>query len=459
MKNTVSRWLLILILGISFSACDLSVDTEVTPPEDKLKAALPQIQYYTAYWAGSDLTRYQLIWMQQQAGFRGSHLQVDKYNMNPSYLDAQWNFFYNNIYFACQNTITTGIDADAPAYSGISRIMQAVSLGLMTDTWGAIPYYYAMGYFSGGFYPQYDTQEEIYQYIMQLLESGINDLNSALAGSAITPGPDEDLIYQGDLEKWRRAANVLQMRYYLRLANLTGGYESIAFMAQGMETFRGPQDDMTFYFDPAFNLENPHYYHDTSIRNARIGKFFVDKLKETSDPRLPVFVEANDEGQFVGSAPGEGLATASFIGPGLASQHSELPLITYTEQKFIEAELYSRMMLQGQADQAFEEAVKSSLTVHGVSDPQWEAIHAEVENVTLEQIINAKYIALALQPEVWTDFRRTGFPQLTPYEGVERTEIPRRFIYPSNELNMNEGNVPANVTIYTSVWWDTPLLD
>ncbi|HSV75935.1 MAG TPA: SusD/RagB family nutrient-binding outer membrane lipoprotein, partial [Bacteroidales bacterium] len=62
-------------------------------------------------------------------------------------------------------------------------------------------------------------------------------------------------------------------------------------------------------------------------------------------------------------------------------------------------------------------------------------------------------VALFLQPEVWSDFRRTGFPQLTPFNPAENT-IPRRMLYPQNELNNNPDKVPQNITIFSRVWWD-----
>jgi len=35
--------------------------------------------------------------------------------------------------------------------------------------------------------------------------------------------------------------------------------------------------------------------------------------------------------------------------------------------------------------------------------------------------------------------------------------IPRRMIYPQNELNNNPDMVPRNVTIFSRVWWDREL--
>jgi hypothetical protein len=79
----------------------------------------------------------------------------------------------------------------------------------------------------------------------------------------------------------------------------------------------------------------------------------------------------------------------------------------------------------------------------------------------LNVLISQKYLALFTQPEVWVDYRRTGFPVLTPAIGGATGfnpggGIPRRLPYPISEITYNAGNVPANVQSYESprLWWD-----
>lgn len=452
MKKLFGTWTLFLLMAIFLAGCDLSDNIPVPSPEEQLQDNFPQVQFVLSTWAGSDMTRYQLIWMQQLGAIRGSHLQVDRYKMESTILDGHWQYFYHNIYLGCQTLISQADEAKAPAYRGIARVMQAYGLGLMTDTWGDIPFNNAFNYF-GGPAPVYDQQSEIYQKIFELLLSAIDDLNVAMADDSFRPAAAEDLIYQADLDKWKRAARVLQMRFMLRQANLTNDYENITVLAESGMVFRGNQDNMAYPFTLSF--PNPHFSNDNDAnkRNTRMGKYLVDKLIETNDPRLPVFVRKNIAQQYLGTPPGEQVSSASFVGTTLASANSPLFLLTYAEQKFIEAEIYYHAQQQSLADQAFSEAVKASLANHNVSNPQWESLHADIQNVSLEQIINAKYIALFLQAEVWSDYRRTGFPQLTPYAEAETPEIPRRFVYPHTEAMQNP-NVPAEVNIYTRMWWD-----
>ncbi|MEM9391667.1 MAG: SusD/RagB family nutrient-binding outer membrane lipoprotein, partial [Bacteroidota bacterium] len=83
------------------------------------------------------------------------------------------------------------------------------------------------------------------------------------------------------------------------------------------------------------------------------------------------------------------------------------------------------------------------------------------DEARLEQIMTQKYIALYSHGlETWTDFRRTGFPALTPVTGGNNAfnlngEIPRRLPYPQTEIDLNNSNVPITSPDFQDrFWWD-----
>jgi len=186
-----------------------------------------------------------------------------------------------------------------------------------------------------------------------------------------------------------------------------------------------------------------------------VGQFFTDLLKENNDPRLQYYVTMDANGEYEGTPPGEGRYNASLPSDRVASHDTPISLVSYTEQQFIKAEVFLKTGNQHLADQAFQEAVISSLRECGIEDAAWEDAHAYVENVTLEQVMTAKYVALFLNPEVWTDYRRTGYPDLTPYQDAPEGEIPRRFVYPQNEHERNAENIPDDAGLFDRVWWDS----
>jgi hypothetical protein len=63
----------------------------------------------------------------------------------------------------------------------------------------------------------------------------------------------------------------------------------------------------------------------------------------------------------------------------------------------------------------------------------------------------------------WSEWRRTGVPALVPTPKATNSskQIPRRFVYGSNEPNLNKTNYQAAVSRLTGgdtqdakIWWD-----
>ena len=148
--------------------------------------------------------------------------------------------------------------------------------------------------------------------------------------------------------------------------------------------------------------------------------------------------------------------TSSYVGAYYASPASSIPLVSYVEMKFIEAEAKLRNSDAGGAATAFNDAVKASIMqVTGGPDAAYEAANASetAASITLDKIMYEKWVALFIQCEAYADWRRTGFPALTPNINGNTTTIPVRLIYPQNERLYNT-NYPGTKQLTDPVWWD-----
>jgi hypothetical protein len=133
-------------------------------------------------------------------------------------------------------------------------------------------------------------------------------------------------------------------------------------------------------------------------------------------------------------------------------------LLSYTEQEFIRAEAALQSGDNSTAYAAYLNAIESSCA-EALVGSEYDAYVAQATvgvgegSLTLENVITQKYLALYTNPEVFSDWRRTNIPALTPVTG---TQIPRRLPYAQTELFSNPDNVPspADVNIFTPVWWD-----
>jgi hypothetical protein len=108
-------------------------------------------------------------------------------------------------------------------------------------------------------------------------------------------------------------------------------------------------------------------------------------------------------------------------------------------------------------------AINSNMTKLGVSAAAitaYIAAHGTLPTTSVDaaisQVANQEYIALYLNPEVWTLWRRTNSPTLRSTAGSNG--IPRRLLYPQSEYSYNTANVPvpasANTLWSPKIFWD-----
>jgi len=438
----IRRYINYILSGLVFllaTSCNLE-EENINPddPEDaNVNLILPGAQAGLAYAQGSDLGRYANVFTQHLEGAGRQHLVIGQYQITEGDVDNLWRF---NLYPAMENlqlVIQKAAEEGSPHYSGIAKVMLANTLGLTTDAWGDIPFSQA---FQGAenLRPSYDTQEAIYGEIQRLLDEGIAELQAPT--SFRSPGRD-DLIYGGRLNLWVRAANTLKARYYNHLSQVDPMGSATQALAALQAGLASPAEDALFQFGTTETEANPYYQFNQQRGDVVMGDFFVNLLQSQDDPRLPFFV-AED---------------GTSMGPFYGSINSPVPLVTYYEAKFIEAEAQLRAGSPDGAAAAFNEAVSASLqSVTGAADPAYVAAVASETGatITLQDIMTQKYIAMFTTIEPWVDYRRTGLPAIPVLQDA-LGPFPLRFPYPQSERLYNAANLPSNLNDTSDpVWWD-----
>ena len=444
----------ILLTALVFSSCSKWIDPSINvDPNNPTNVAMAQlvapIEVNLAYVVGGDLARIGCEWTQQIAGLQSQAADIDIYNISEADVDNAWLWnLYSPGMINSKILIEKAEASTSPHYSGIAKVLMAYHLGVTTDLWGDIPYSDAFNGASGQTKAKYDTQQTIYTTIFTLLNDAITDLSST--SSSFEPGT-EDVIYGGDLTKWVKTAYALVARYKLHLAKQNGATAYTEALAAIAKSYSSNGDDFKVVFGSAYSNSNPIYQSEQErsgyyAANSKI----MSMLSSTNDPRLLAYFDGN-----VGSASGEINSKASAIGVNYASSESPVYLMSFAEIKFIEAEASLKTNDVPRAVAAYNAALKSSLDREGVYNATWFAANSiTAATISLEKIINQKYLSSFLQIETWSDWRRTGFPTLALAKGAVTTEIPRRLPYPQNERLYNGDNMPAGLTITSRVWWD-----
>jgi hypothetical protein len=368
-------------------------------------------------------------------------------------------------------------------------------LGIATDTWGNIPYSEASLGAGENLFPTFDTQQAIYTEIFALLDNAISALASA-DDSGISLGR-EDIIYDGNIEQWLRAAYTIKARYQLHLVN-SGSVSASDVLTTIESGFTSNSDDFQMFYDDK-NI-NPWYSVEILARNT--GNFHNDIASQmvssmngeyypfesglvSIDPRLPRFAKNDGSSEWKGYVSGGGgfspdgvtNGNTQFVEEGFyTSIDSPLLLISYAEAMFIKAEAAflanggntTSIGSNGTAYEAYMEGITASMDkydVDGVDYMTDTSIAVEEAGLMLNHIMKEKYIHNFLNPETYVDYRRYNFSDnvfkgLTIREEIDSDgdyagEWFRRATYPSSELNRNRTNVEANQqTPVTPVWWN-----
>lgn len=427
-----------------------NLPSEVTPA---LLLTVSEVAMQSLYTG--QLARTSSILAQQHAGNDFQMIEVRDYSFDEQDNTNEWITIYADALINQQELIEVAGDA-SPYYRGIATILKCMTIGLATDYWGDIPYSEALQG-SENFNPNYDSQESIIVAIQADLNNAINDLSAPITANAFLPGAD-DFIHGGNTAQWIKAAHMLKVRYANRLSKKdpTGSAnDALAHLALSGVTSNADNTNAIFGVN-GNELNSWAAFNNARQDYIKMGEFFIDLLNSTADPRIGLYATETADGIYLGVANNGVNFDASNTGPLYSSDAAPLPLLTYYEMKFIEAEANLRLGNTDAAANAYNEAVKANiLATTGSANPSYELVYASetAATISLDKIMTQKYIAMFTQPEVWADWRRTNLPALTPNPDGETDGIPRRFPSSINERLYNS-NAEIISNLLTPVWWD-----
>ena len=438
--NNLIKYGTIILFSLFIISCDKWIDPAINENPDEItdvpyNMLLPAIEVDLSYNLGGFLiSTVPAMWMQQVYGQARQAATIGKnYLITETDVEYCWEAAYTEYLMDLSIYIDKTGDANRQA-RGVGKVLMALGLGHITDLWGDIPYSEA---FKGNndLNPVYDSQESIYNTIKTLLTEAIADLSTPDSENEIPlDSRANDLIYDGDAYKWIAVAHSLRARYAIHLSK-KGTVDYSAVISDCAAGISSNENDLQMPFGNTESNANPRYQYDTQRGDVGPSPSFA--AFAAGDPRLEVF--AGGPGGF-----------GSFYG----MMDSPVALMTYVETKFIEAEAYLRKVpASGElANESYDAAVTASLEKFGIDNPEWlnDNTSGVLGDMSIKGIIEAKYIALFLQAEVYNDYRRTGWPVLNPSAG---NAIPSRFPYCANERLYNPKNVPTGVSLNTPVWW------
>jgi len=288
------------------------------------------------------------LWVQYYSEIQ--YRDEDKYIVR-SGTSGGWGF-YTNVLQDAQRMIQKGEASSIPNWSAVGRILKSYTFGVMTDAMGDLPYSQAL---KGDtvLAPAYDTQQAIYNGLLADLAQASSEID--LAGVGFATG---DLMYDGNMGRWRKFANSLRLRLAIRLSNVDAtkaANEAAAAVAAGV--FTSNADNAQLMYLATSPNRNPIYNDARGRDDYGLSKTYVDSLTSWNDPRLPIFAQINPAGTGYQGLPnglndGEGTPIVNISRIGAywrETPNAPMHLSTYSEVLFLQAEAAERGWIVGSA--------------------------------------------------------------------------------------------------------------
>ncbi|MFT5885089.1 MAG: hypothetical protein ACI9IP_001549 [Arcticibacterium sp.] len=507
---------LAVLACFTFGSCDEDKLTELNV--NKNASTDIDLSYLLAYGqtrvAGSryESWRTNLIYsstmIQHNATLQG-YWSGDKYYYNAQYSGAYWERHFPDAIKNLTNVVDrTEGDGERVNMNSFAKIMRAFDLHRITDLYGDIPYAQAGRGIDGeeNWFPAYQSQQEVYTAIVADVKSARDAMNAG--GDQLG---DQDILYKGDVAKWKKFANALLMRVALRMSNVDPGTAQAVFTeAANSGTFGSNGDNALF--TQVLGAGGDVNFNGTSLamsnapggggdNNAKISKTLMDWLNANNDPRKMILVggignpyessntwNTNPDDQ-VGLPNGYNSTTIkdlfpdfstvhaySFINPKIVELDDPTPFITYAETELMKAEAAEKGWLSSSASDHFTMGVSAAInswSAFGVDIPSGDVTQAYIDGLGYDaassmdkmRLIGEQYWAATYlnHIESWSNWRRTGYPALTPTSDPNNDTngtIPRRLRYYENEIGSNPENYAAAIArqgedrLTTRIWWD-----
>lgn len=445
-----------------------------------------------------------------------AYFNSDSYTYNNAWVsDGFWIPYYTGVLKHMRKV--EEIVAQSPEYGNIyqaMRIFAASCTAQITDIFGDVPYSEAG---SGNSAAKYDSQQSIYMSLFKELTEAVNELKAHKDDKAYVGfKKEQDLIYDGDLDKWMKLGNSLRLRFAMRLSFVdaaTSKREAEAALAAPGGVFTDNSDNAGVYISGKGNCGWP-LFQISGWGEFCMSKTMENILKTTStvaDPRMtlwfghtetstaeaPVYagipngLSVSELGQYPDRSYVWGLKTM----PNWNTVNDKTSnfkalvrqqIMNYAEVCLLKAEAALRGYAgAGSAEQNYLAGIQASFDGErssvdaGLYSTEQDETYKTTGSVAwnsvsdfeghLNQIITQKWLAVYPNGvEAWSEFRRTGYPKLSPVKHsleptvkAENGEFIKKLRYVDDELRENPNATSSGLNqgkgdgLNVRVWWDT----
>ena len=471
--------LLISLVTWMFTSCDDFLGDNINPDKNVVVTAeleLPVVLFYASQ-INYDHAEYGNYLTQTFTTGGKSQTGVYAYKSGWEFLTMnrhpQWRRHFYDIGVNVNEMIKDAQKEKSYNFELIGRTVKLMSTLFTTDVFGDMPLSQAYNSIA----PTYDTQEDIYKWMLKEADDLIALYNNEAWTKASTNKPINikmDRIFAGDLAKWKAFTYGLKARILLRkLPNWDNTPENCQLIINAVDSAMsgGSFPEPNYYYDggsgekssPWSSLQpsiNTWESRKNEMDKAIPTKFFVKDIMglydspsaskgKSEDPRLERLMtprsgptnDPSDSFRFLEANIGMGVSYKETNYPDLfksvySKNNSYVSLMLTEELLMIKAEaLYWMKNKKTEAYDVMMTAVNRNIERHRPTDPTENARYNVYVNrfkpmvkyfpgsssFNIGHLMRHKYVCMYLQPELWNDMRRYNYSNSTngkTYDGA-----------------------------------------
>lgn len=460
MKKIIYTWL--CLLSIWFTSCE-KID-EIQDDPNRVSSSTPDLIFTNIQITASNNISTSAALASRQLGNTDGVSDNQYYNWQRAGFD---NYFKLK---QISKLRQEAINYNAPVYLALAKFYESYFIVETTLVFGDVPFSEAVQIEQEIVSPKYDSQKDIFIQVLKNLK----DANDELA--QIEQTIKGDIIYKGDVNKWRKLINSYTLKVLLDLSikskdpdlKVVQLFNEILSNSSKYPIFENLTDSAFLNYVDSKTNQYP-YFNNNGLQTAfYMEESFVEKLIDLKDPRLFSMADMINEkiddnkenfANYGGIKGSNSLQdNVKKVMQGKVSRinsryyldpvNEPSVLLSYWQLMFVLAEASERGWIANKTEQYYTNGIKASFDFYNTPIPEQYLNHEEVilDGVNnLERILTQKHIA-SFMNSGWQSFfdnRRTGFPVFNnDGTGVlNGGKMPKRWMYPNSESFNNDANL------------------
>jgi Starch-binding associating with outer membrane len=395
-----------------------------------------------------------------------TYIDESNYDFNTRNIPQNhWSRMYRDVLFDLQDAKSL---ASNDKQKAMISVIEVYAWQQMVDTFGDIPYTDAL---KGAAEPTpaYTDDVAIYADLIVRINDAIAKLNGA--GTGYTSA---DIIFGGNIAKWKKFANSVKLKLAMRMADANNtAAQTAAQEAVTAGVLTSNSDNVILNYLGSTPNTNPLWVD--LVQSGRsdfvAANTIVNYMNAKSDPRRAFYFDNNlGTGVYTGGPYGDNNSFTAYthIGTLMHQPTFRGVLLDYSEVEFLLAEAVERgYAVGGTAATHYTNGITANMTDWGVASAdittylaRTDVAYATATGTWREKIGFQFWLAMYNRGfEGWCVKRKYDAPAFNT-AAVSGLPLPTRYTYPLNEPTLNKSNYDAAKTAMggdtqtTKIFWD-----